>query len=139
MRRLFLQRPYNILQAHHYDYSWSTWMKNSIAIGEAGVSSDHGSVGQAYRFATKGNSGSRGTRRVYVLFHNFIAILVESRYFLVAVLRSAVDVIVRGHYQQIGALLRGLRLFRRAVLDLRRHDRQLLIAPSLLEAGRERH
>ena len=24
-----------------YDYSWSTWMKNSIAIGEAGVSSDH--------------------------------------------------------------------------------------------------
>lgn len=41
-----------------YDYSWSTWMKNSIAIGEAGVSSDHGSVGQAYRFATKGNSES---------------------------------------------------------------------------------
>lgn len=33
-------------------------MKNSIAIGEAGVSSDHGSVGQAYRFATKGNSES---------------------------------------------------------------------------------
>ena len=41
-----------------YDYSWSTWMENSIAIGEAGVSSDHGSVGQAYRFATKGNSES---------------------------------------------------------------------------------
>ena len=66
-------------------------------------------------------------------------ILVESRYFLVAVVRSAVAVIVRGHYQQLGAVLRGLRLFRRAVLDLRRHDRQLLIAPSLLEAGRERH
>lgn len=32
--------------------------ENSIAIGEAGVSSDHGSVGQAYRFATKGNSES---------------------------------------------------------------------------------
>ena len=66
-------------------------------------------------------------------------ILVESRYFLVAVVGSAVAVIVRGHYQQLGAVLRGLRLLRRAVLDPRRHDRQLLIAPSLLEAGRERH
>ena len=53
-------------------------------------------------------------------------ILVESRYFLVAVVRSAVAVIVRGHYQQLGAVLRGLRLFRRAVLDLRRDDRQPL-------------
>lgn len=35
-----------------------TWMENSIAIGEAGVSSAYGSAGQAYRFATKGRSDS---------------------------------------------------------------------------------
>ena len=34
-------------------------MKNSIAIGEAGVSSDHGSVGQAYRFGQKGTQNRR--------------------------------------------------------------------------------
>lgn len=56
-------------------------------------------------------------------------ILVESRYFLVAVVGSAVAVIVRGHYQQLGAVLRGLRLLRRAVLDPRGQHRQLLIAP----------
>lgn len=55
--------------------------------------------------------------------------LVESRYFLVAVVRSAVAVIVRGHYQQLGAVLRGLRLLRRTVLDPRGQHRQLLIAP----------
>nr|DAO71613.1 MAG TPA: hypothetical protein [Caudoviricetes sp.] len=66
-------------------------------------------------------------------------ILVESRYFLVAVVGSAVAVIVRGHYQQLGTVLRGLRLLRRTVLDPRGQHRQLLIAPCFFQAGRERH
>ena len=41
-----------------YDSSWGTWMENSIAIGGAGVGSDQGSAGQAYRFTTPGNTDS---------------------------------------------------------------------------------
>lgn len=32
-----------------------------------------------------------------------------------------------------------LRIFHRAVLDYRRHDRQLLVTPSLAQAGRKGH
>ena len=34
---------------------------------------------------------------------------------------------------------RNLRFLHRAVLDLRRHHRHFLVAPSLAQAGRERH
>ena len=64
---------------------------------------------------------------------------VRPRLPLVSVVGPAVAVVVRRHRQQLRAVFRGFRLLRRAVLDLRRHDRQLLVAPSLLEAGRERH
>ena len=92
-----------------------------------------------------------------VLFHNFIEVLRESRYLsisvmsveggravrprlpLVSVVGPAVAVVVRRHRQQLRAVFRGLRLLRRAVLDLRRQYRQLLVAPCLLQAGRERH
>ena len=49
-----------------YDYSWSTWMKNSIAIGEASVNREHGSIGEAYRFtSTTGYSMREGLENCY--------------------------------------------------------------------------
>lgn len=41
-----------------FDGSMATWMENNIAIGEAGENRAQGSVGEAYRFATKGNSNT---------------------------------------------------------------------------------
>lgn len=40
------------------DYTMGTWMENSIAIGEAGVDRTQGSIGEAYRFATKGRTNT---------------------------------------------------------------------------------
>ena len=41
-----------------FDGSMATWMENNIAIGEAGENRAQGSVGEAYRFATKGKSNT---------------------------------------------------------------------------------
>ena len=41
-----------------FDRSMTTWMENNIAIGEAGENRAQGSVGEAYRFATKGKSNT---------------------------------------------------------------------------------
>ena len=41
-----------------FDGSMATWIENNIAIGEAGENRAQGSVGEAYRFATKGNSNT---------------------------------------------------------------------------------
>ena len=39
-----------------FNSDMGTWMENSIAIGEAGVDRTQGSIGEAYRFATKGRT-----------------------------------------------------------------------------------
>lgn len=49
---------------------------------------------------------------------------VRPRLPLVSVVGPAVAVVVRRHRQQLRAVFRGLRLLRRAVLDLRRQYRQ---------------
>nr|DAL82615.1 MAG TPA: hypothetical protein [Caudoviricetes sp.] len=58
---------------------------------------------------------------------------------LVSVVHSAHAIVVSRDRQQLRAVFRGFRPFRRSVLNLCRHHRQLLVAPSLLEASRERH
>ena len=39
-----------------FNSDMGTWMENSIAIGEAGADKKQGSIGEAYRFATKGRT-----------------------------------------------------------------------------------
>ena len=41
-----------------YNSDMQTWMENSIAICEAGVDKKQGSIGEAYRFATKGRTNT---------------------------------------------------------------------------------